>query len=215
MRFADLDGLHLRKALRTQTQPWGQALAEADSGPLIAAGEHNGLRVISVAFDLSDSDWPLRVSFPIFLTNAVRWLTAAGGLGASQEETPTGGVASLTLPPGAVQRHRPAPRRQQDRPRRPRDRRHGAGGRHAAGRACTTPRRPAARTYPFAVNLDSRDESALAAQNPPALNHPGTSAAAALSCRCRAAPKTTCGRRWPPSRWACCCWNGLSSTAVY
>ena len=101
MRFADLEGLQLRSALRTQTQPWGQALAEADSGPLIAAGEHNGVRAISVAFDLSDSNWPVRVSFPIFLTNAVRWLTAAGGLGASQEETPTGGVASLTLPPGA------------------------------------------------------------------------------------------------------------------
>ena len=31
MRFADLDGLHLRKAVRAQTQPWGQTLAEADS----------------------------------------------------------------------------------------------------------------------------------------------------------------------------------------
>ena len=32
--------------------------------------------------------------------------------------------------------------------------------------------------YPFAVNLDSRDESTLAAQNPPVLNHSGVSTAA-------------------------------------
>lgn len=176
MRFADLEGLHLRKALRTQTQPWGQALAEADSGPLIAAGEHNGLRAVSVAFDLGDSDWPLRVSFPIFLTNAVRWLTAAGGLGASQEETPTGGVASLTLPPGAssvtVQR--------------PDGSKTALAAPATGGMVLVDDTRQAgvyhARTsggqdFPFAVNLDSRDESTLAAQNPPALNHPGISVA--------------------------------------
>ena len=175
MRFADLDGLHLRKALRTQVQPWGQALAEADSGPLIGVGEHNGLRVISVAFDLSDSDWPLRVSFPIFLTNAVRWLTAAGGLGSSQEETPTGGVASLTLPPGgsSVTIERPdgsktalaAP---------------ATGGLVLVGDTKQAGLYQAhvssGQSYPFAVNMDSRDESALAAQNPPVLNHPGVSA---------------------------------------
>ena len=177
MRFADLEGVHFQKALRTQTQPWGQALAEADSGPIIAAGEHNGLRAISVAFDLSDSDWPLRVSFPIFLTNAVRWLTAAGGLGASQEETPTGGVASLTLPPGAssvtVQR--------------PDGSKTAVAAPAAGGMVLIDDTRLAGvyharasngQDFPFAVNLDSRDESALPAQNPPALNHPGVTAAA-------------------------------------
>jgi Ca-activated chloride channel family protein len=172
MRFADLEGLHLRKALRTQTQPWGQTLAEADSGPLIAAGEHGGLRVVSVAFDLSDSDWPLRVSFPIFLTNAVRWLTAAGGLGASQEETPTGGVASLTLPPGAssvtIQR--------------PDGSKTALAAPATGGMVLVDDTRQAGvyhamlsggQNFPFAVNLDSRDESTLPVQNPPALNHPG------------------------------------------
>jgi len=186
MRFADLEGLHLRSALRTQTQPWGQALAEADSGPLIAAGEHNGLRVVSVAFDLGDSDWPLRVSFPIFLTNAVRWLTAAGGLGASQEETPTGGVASLTLPPGAssvtVQR--------------PDGSKTALAAPATGGMVLVDDTRQAGvyhakaangQDFPFAANLDSRDESSLTVQNPPALNHPGVSAATAPIPRARRA----------------------------
>ena len=186
MRFADLEGLHLQKALRTQTQPWGQALAEADSGPIIAAGEHNGLRAVSVAFDLGDSDWPLRVSFPIFLTNSVRWLTAAGGLGASQEETPTGGVASLTLPPGAanvtIQR--------------PDGSKTAVAAPAAGGMVLIDDTRQAGvyhakaangADYPFAVNLDSRDESALTMQNPPALNHPGVSAAVTPQPRARRA----------------------------
>ncbi len=176
MRFVDLSGLHLRAAKHTAAQSWGQSLAEADSGPLLAAGEHDGLRVVSVSFALSDSDWPLRVSFPIFLTNAVRWLTASGGLGASSPETPTGGVASVTIPPGpsSVSVTRPdgtktavsapatggvvliADTRQ-------------AGVYHAqVGGA----------DYPFAVNLDSADESRLAAQKQPALTHPGTPQAA-------------------------------------
>ena len=172
MRFADLEGLHLRKTLRTQTQPWGQALAETDAGPLLAVGEHDGLRVISVAFDLSDSDWPLRVSFPIFLTNAVRWLTAAGGLGSSQVETPTGGVASLTLPAGASSVSITRPDGSSTVLAAPAfggmalfDETRQAGVYHAklAGGV----------DYPFAVNLDSRDESALPVQNPPALTHAG------------------------------------------
>ena len=178
MRFADLEGLHLRKALRTQPQPWGQTLAEADSGPLVAVGEHNGLRVISVAFDLSDSDWPLRVSFPIFLTNAVRWLTAAGGLGTSQVETPTGGVASLTLPPGASSVSVTRPDGSVTAVTAPAlggmvlfDDTRQAGVYHAktAGNG----------DYPFAVNLDSRDESTLAVQDPPSLHHAGNAPALA------------------------------------
>ena len=177
MRFVDLEGLNLQKALRTQTQPWGQSLAEADSGPLIGVGEHNGLRVIAVAFDLGDSNWPLRVSFPIFLTNSVRWLTAAGGLGASQEETPAGGVASLTLPPGAASVTIQRPDGGKTAVAAP-----AAGGvvliddtREAGVYHAKT---SGGQDFPFAVNMDSREESTLAVQNPPALNHPGAAVAA-------------------------------------
>ena len=186
MRFADLDGLHLRTALRTQAQPWGETLAEADSGPLIAAGEHGGLRVVSVAFDLSDSDWPLRVSFPIFLTNAVRWLTAAGGLGASQEETPTGGVASLTLPSGGASVTITRPNGSKSALAAPT-----TGGmvlvddtRQAGVYSAAT---ASGQIYPFAVNLDSAAESTLAVQNPPVLTHPGASAPAVHLPRSRRA----------------------------
>jgi Ca-activated chloride channel family protein len=100
MRFVDLEGLNLQTVPDTKVADWAQTLAETDAGPMIASGEHGGLRIVSVAFDIGDSDWPLRVSFPIFLTNAVEWLTAGGGLGASSPDTAAGGVASLTVPAG-------------------------------------------------------------------------------------------------------------------
>ena len=178
MRFVDLEGLRLRTALHTQTQPWGQSLADADSGPLIAAGEHGGLRVVFVSFTLSDSDWPLRVSFPIFLTNAVRWLTAAAGLGASQPETPTGGVASLGVPPGQTSISIT----------RPDGTKTAVNAPPAGGVVLVEDTREAgvyhaqigSLEYPFAVNLDNADESRLAAQKPPVLTHPGTPQVAAV-----------------------------------
>ena len=176
MRFVDLTGLHLRAALKTRALPWGQPLAEADSGPLIGVGEHSGLRVISVAFALEDSDWPLRVSFPIFLTNAVRWLSAGSAPGAASPETPTGGVASLTVPSGAGSLTIIRPDGSQSAVSAPVsggtvlvDDTRQVGIYHA--------KTSAGADYPFAVNLDSAAEGHLAAQTPPVLTHAGASAA--------------------------------------
>lgn len=100
MRFVDLSGLNLAKSAQEKLASWADSLAEDESGTLIAAGDHDGSRMISVGFALSDSDWPLRVSFPIFLTNAVEWLTAGSGLGPSSPDTPAGDTASITVPGG-------------------------------------------------------------------------------------------------------------------
>jgi Ca-activated chloride channel family protein len=100
MRFVDLSGLNLAQAEQANLAPWAVSLAESDTGTIIASGEHDGLRIVSVGFALSDSDWPLRVSFPIFLTNAVDWLTAGSGIGANSPDTPVGAIASFTVPSG-------------------------------------------------------------------------------------------------------------------
>jgi len=44
---------------------------------LIVAGELGRQRIIWIGFDLLESNWPLRVSFPIFIANAVEWLNPA------------------------------------------------------------------------------------------------------------------------------------------
>jgi len=43
----------------------------------MVAGELGRQRIAWVGFDSLDSSWPLRVSFPIFIANAVEWLNPA------------------------------------------------------------------------------------------------------------------------------------------
>jgi hypothetical protein len=58
----------------TPTTP--TTLAGSDDWPLILTRERPGaVRDVVVAFDLLDSNWPLQASFPVFLANAVEWLT--------------------------------------------------------------------------------------------------------------------------------------------
>ena len=51
-------------------QPFVRALG-------ILAGELGRQRIIWIGFDILESNWPLRVSFPIFIANAVDWLNPA------------------------------------------------------------------------------------------------------------------------------------------
>jgi hypothetical protein len=176
MRFVDLEGLSLQDVPDTRVPDWAQTLAETDAGPMIASGEHGGLRVISVAFAVGDSDWPLRVSFPIFLTNAVEWLTAGGGLGASSPDTPTGGVASLTLPAGQTNVTITRPDGSTASLAVPPD-----GGvvlYDGTQRAGLYHARAGGVDYPFAVNLLSADASSLTVQPHPELDRGGVSAVA-------------------------------------
>jgi hypothetical protein len=75
MRFVDLSDLKLRSAATASEASWGTTLAEADSGPVIVSGENAGSRIIWVGFTPPDSNFGLNISFPIFLVNAVDWLT--------------------------------------------------------------------------------------------------------------------------------------------
>ena len=50
---------------------------DAPQSPLLIAGEIGRQRVVWVGFDTLESTWPLRISFPIFVANAVDWLNPA------------------------------------------------------------------------------------------------------------------------------------------
>ncbi len=73
LRFVDLGAVLIDKAQKVQPAAWAQAIAEARESPLIVAGERRGKRWLFIGFNLLDSDFPLRVGFPIFVANALRW----------------------------------------------------------------------------------------------------------------------------------------------
>jgi Ca-activated chloride channel family protein len=108
MRYVDLANVSVSRAYNAQPAPWGQTLAETDDGPLIVAGERGDGRCVWVGFPLLESDMPLRIAFPIFLTNALEWLSAKPGA-ASGGITRPGEVVALAARnrTGTIQIKRP------------------------------------------------------------------------------------------------------------
>ena len=80
IRFANFDTLQVQKAGRLTPPRGAETLLESDSGPLIVAYESEGIRIVFVNFDIYESNWPLRLSFPIFVSNAVRFLAGKEGI---------------------------------------------------------------------------------------------------------------------------------------
>jgi Ca-activated chloride channel family protein len=77
LRYITLDNIQIAEALGVRAPAWGLPLVESRETPLMLAGELSGQKIIWVAFDTLQSTWPLRVSFPMFIANAVDWLNPA------------------------------------------------------------------------------------------------------------------------------------------
>jgi hypothetical protein len=83
LRFVTLDNVQIGESLAIKTPAWATALVDAPENPLVIAGELGRQRIVWVGFDLLQSTWPLRISFPIFIANAVEWLNPSA-INASQ-----------------------------------------------------------------------------------------------------------------------------------
>jgi len=73
LRGVNLEKLYLGKSQMVKVKPDAKVLAEGTSGPLIVQRKRHG-RQIYVSFSPLDSDFPLRVGFPIFIDNAISFL---------------------------------------------------------------------------------------------------------------------------------------------
>lgn len=100
LRFVSLDNLAVSEALGVKPPPWGTVIADSQRGPLIVAGEFGRQRVVWIGFDLLASTWPLRLSFPMFMANAVDWLNPATAR-AAQLNLRAGDPLRFELPPNA------------------------------------------------------------------------------------------------------------------
>jgi hypothetical protein len=73
-RYLSLREVRFLKAARLDLVEDAEVLVDADTGPLSLALSGAGPRQVVCAFPLSQTDLARRVSFPILLTNSVRWL---------------------------------------------------------------------------------------------------------------------------------------------
>lgn len=78
-RMINFSGLYVKTAPKIGLPPFAAPVVEGpDNVPLVFAWEKGRTRAVVVTFKLLDSDWPLRLSFPLFLANALDWLRDDG-----------------------------------------------------------------------------------------------------------------------------------------
>ncbi len=94
--FVAWEGVTVR-ATRAATAAWAQTLASVGEQPFVLAGEQAGRRVVLLPFALNDTDLPLQVAFPVFIANAVAWLTPSAAY-SERTHYRAGETVLLTLP---------------------------------------------------------------------------------------------------------------------
>ncbi|MCB9521518.1 MAG: VWA domain-containing protein [Myxococcales bacterium] len=71
-----LRDVNVARARRLELQSGDHVVASAIGGaPMIVTREAAGERLMGVAFDVADTDFPLRVAYPVLLLNALDWFT--------------------------------------------------------------------------------------------------------------------------------------------
>ena len=81
LRYAGFDNVQVMQSLAAKAPTWAVSLVDSPQAPLVLAGELGRQRIVWIGFDVLESNWPLRISFPIFIANAVEWLNPANAKG--------------------------------------------------------------------------------------------------------------------------------------
>ena len=74
MADVDLDGLYIESAQAVKPKATAEIVARSDRGPLVVTNQSGGLKQVYVSFQPLQSDFPLQVSFPIFIGNCLDYL---------------------------------------------------------------------------------------------------------------------------------------------
>ena len=77
LRYVSFDNVTVAETLAVKTPNWGVSLVDAPQASMMVAGELGRQRILWIGFDTLQSLWPYRVSFPMFVANAVDWLNPA------------------------------------------------------------------------------------------------------------------------------------------
>jgi len=78
MRWVTLKDLNVSSSAAFAAGTGVQALASSFRRPLIVAREQNGVKSVALGFDITKSDLPLRVAFPLLVVNSMDWFAGSG-----------------------------------------------------------------------------------------------------------------------------------------
>ena len=79
MRAVQLRDVQVRRAQVVEIGEGVKPLLYANGTPIISSLDAGRLRVVHLGFDLMDSDLPLRVAFPVLISNILEWLSPQQG----------------------------------------------------------------------------------------------------------------------------------------
>ena len=113
LQFVDLADVHVAEALQLTLQGNAHSLVDAPDTPLLGLIEEPHLRVVVLGFDLMQSDLPLRVAFPVFIGNLLRWLAPPESDGGGQIQAGTPYPLYLDTPLSRISVQDPEGRQQQ------------------------------------------------------------------------------------------------------
>jgi len=77
-RGVNFSDIFIKSAPKLSLPGYATPVVEAADAPLVYAWEKGRTRAVVVVFNVLDSDWPLRLSFPLFLANVFDWLRDEG-----------------------------------------------------------------------------------------------------------------------------------------
>ena len=97
-RGITLIDVQVQQACRLLPEPGDVELLADEGGPLVIARQKDSVRLLGVGFDVSKSDLPLRVAFPILLHNVLDWFLGEVAIGGFDES----GVGDLLELPAWV-----------------------------------------------------------------------------------------------------------------
>jgi Ca-activated chloride channel homolog len=101
MRHVEFAKVTIEDAMRIRPLAAGRPVVEAVGGPLVYALEEPDRKALFVGFDLFKTDFPLRIAFPLVLSNTLRWLHPAG-LDQASFQFATGQPILLPAPHGVT-----------------------------------------------------------------------------------------------------------------
>ncbi len=81
MQGVDLDGVYIEEIEVVQPKGSAEVLARSAAGPLIVADKKPSQRSVYLAFSPLESDFPLQIGFPIFVSNMLDFLGGRAGEG--------------------------------------------------------------------------------------------------------------------------------------
>jgi len=98
LAYLDIGGLTIENAHRVKADDTLRPIIESQETGLMYTYKEDGLRAVYIGFDVTRSDLPLRVAYPVMMSNVFKWLQPRALL-FSSSQTKTGQPFPISLGP--------------------------------------------------------------------------------------------------------------------